>query len=470
MNERTITRAMGLLLLASLVTTATAQSAPATVVGSEPDSRTSLELTVYTRDLGLVREVRTVDLPRGEFALEFRGVPAQIRPATLLVGGDDATTILEQNYEFDLMSRERILEKYVGRDVAWILEDGGRIEGRLLGTSEGPVFEVGGEIMFEMPGRIVLPSLPENLRARPTLVWRVQREDAGQPALDVSYLTGGLSWSADYVLQLTPDGEQADLRGWVTVENRSGADYVDVTLQLVAGEIQQVRDAMRDRFKATGRVEAVMQAAPPMQQETLYDYHLYTVPWTTELPDKSSKQVLLLSASGLDVGRTYTVRGSSAYFRGGVSEDRQDVWVSYAFVNEEANRLGKPLPAGVVRVYGRSQDGRQQLLGEDRIGHTPKDERVELTVGKAFDIVAERTRMKYDRVADRVHRTTWKVVLRNHKDEDVTVEVREPVGGDWTVTKASHEYERVSASEILFRLPVDGGGESTLEYTVEVTY
>lgn len=469
MNERTITGAV-FLLLAGLVAAASARSAPTTVVGSEPATRTNLELTVYTRDLGLVREVRTLDLPQGEFALEFRGVPEQIRPATLLVGGDDTMTILEQNYEFDLMSRERILEKYVGRDVAWILEDGGRLEGRLLGTSQGLVFEVGGEIMFEMPGRIVLPSLPENLRARPTLVWRVKREQAGRPALDVSYLTGGLSWSADYVLQLTPDGEQADLRGWVTVENRSGADYADATLQLVAGEIRQVRDAMRDRFKGASPMAMQAAEASQLQQESLYDYHLYTVPWTTTLPDKSSKQVLLLSASGLGVERTYTVRGSSAYFRGGVSEDRQDVWVSYAFENEKSNRLGKPLPAGVVRVYGRSEDGRQQLLGEDRIGHTPKDERVELTVGKAFDIVAERTRMKYERVADRVHRTTWQVVLRNHKDADVTVEVREPAGGDWTVTKASHEYERVSASEILFRLEVDAGGEVTLEYTAEVTY
>ncbi|MBD3219719.1 DUF4139 domain-containing protein [bacterium] len=440
-----------------------------TPVRSDPDQRQAIELTVYTRDLALVREVRTVRMPDGEFQLEFRGVPEKIKPATLLIGGDRGLSVLEQNYEFDLMSRQSILEKYVGREVAWILEDGGRVSGRLLATAQGPVFEVDGDIMFEMPGRIVLPSLPEDLRARPTLVWRVQRDDAAEADLDVSYLTSGLSWNADYVLQLDPEGVQADLRGWVTVENRSGSGFAGATLQLVAGDIQQVRQAMRPEMV----MDAMMTKsgrAPQMESESLYDYHLYTVPWATDLPNNSSKQVSMLAASGLDVERIYTVRGASHYFRGGTADDRQDVWVSYAFENREKNQLGLPLPAGVVRVYGQSGDGRQQLLGEDRIPHTPKNERVELTVGKAFDLVAERTRMDYERVADRVHRTTWRVELRNHKDEDVTVEVRESVGGDWTMTRSSHAHEKVSAQELLFRLPVAADGETTLTYTVEVRY
>ncbi len=435
-----------------------------------PTDRKTLELTVYSRDLALVREVRTLELPKGEFSLEFRGVPERIRPATLLVSGDPSLVVMEQNYEFDLMSRERILEKYVGREVAWILEDGGRVDGRLLGISQGPVFEVNGEVMFDMPGRIVLPQLPENLRARPTLVWRVQRDKAGRPDLDVSYLTGGLSWNADYVLQLDGKGAMADLRGWVTVENRSGAGYDQATLQLVAGDIQQVRDLMVRGGREGDVMLAMKSSAPQMQSESLYDYHLYTVPWQTDLPNNSSKQVSMLAASDVAVQRIYTVRGAGQYFRGGVSEDRQDVWVSYAFENRDQNNLGKPLPAGVVRVYGRAGDGRQQLLGEDRIDHTPKDERVELTVGKAFDVVAERVRKDYERVSDRVHRTTWQVTLRNHKAEAVTVDVRESAGGDWTVSKTSHPYEKVSAQELLFRLPVKADGETVLTYTIEVRY
>jgi len=441
-----------------------------TTVGSDPTDRKTLELTVYNQDLALVREVRRLELPRGEFAVEYRGVPERIQPATLLVSGDDRLVVMEQNYEYDLMSRERILEKYVGHEVAWILEDGGRVTGKLLGISQGPVFDVGGEIMFEMPGRIVLPELPGNLRARPTLVWRVQRDRAGTPDLDVSYLTGGLSWSADYVLQLDESGQTADLRGWVSVTNRSGASYEDATLQLVAGEINQVRRALGGENRMMVMDMAMKAPAPEMEAESLYDYHLYTVPWSTSLPDNSNKQVSLLTASGLKVERIYTVRGASHYFRGGSSQNHQDVWVSYAFENDKANDLGKPLPAGVVRVYGRSDGDRQQLLGEDRIRHTPKDERVELTTGKAFDIVAERTRVNYERVSDRVHRTTWKVVLRNHKDEDVTVEVREPVGGDWKISSSSHDHEKVSAEELLFRVGVKADGESSLTYTVEVKY
>jgi hypothetical protein len=464
------THAMRAVLAAMAVLWLTMSAPAQETVASDPDQRESLELTVYARDLALVREVRRIAVPEGDFQLEFRGVPERIQPATLLVGGDRDLVVLEQNYEFDLMSRASILEKYVGREVAWILEDGGRVTGRLLATSQGPVFEVNGEIMFDMPGRIVLPSLPDNLRARPTLVWRVQRPKAGEPDLDVSYLTGGMSWNADYVLQLDPAGEQADLRGWVTVENRSGAGFADATLQLVAGDIQQVRPALRERVVMDMAMAKSAGQAPEMESESLYDYHLYTVPWTTDLPNNSSKQVSMLSASGLDVERIYTVRGARQFFRGGTPDQRQDVWVSYAFENRESNQLGKPLPAGTVRVYGKASDGRQQLLGEDRIRHTPKDERVELTVGKAFDVVAERTRMDYERVSDRVHRTTWRVVLRNHKDDDVTVAVREPVGGDWRVTQSSHRYEKVSAEELVFRLPVAADGETTLTYTVEVRY
>ena len=215
-------------------------------VVSQPEQRETVELTVYNQDLALIREVRRVDLPRGAFSLEFQGVPERIRPATLLIeaGGRTGLVVREQNYEFDLMNKGKILEKYVGRDIAWIQEDGERINGRLLGIASGPVYEVAGEVVFEVPGRIALPQLPSNLRARPTLVWSAETAREGEAELDVSYLTGGMSWQSDYVLQLDPQGQKADLKGWVTVENRSGTGFDDATLQLVAGEINQVRPAM----------------------------------------------------------------------------------------------------------------------------------------------------------------------------------------------------------------------------------
>lgn len=441
------------------------------MVVSEAGQRHLLELTVYNQNLALVREVRKATLPAGAFALEFRDVPQQIRPATLVVeaGGRTGLAVLEQNYEFDLMSREKILEKYVGREVTWIQEEGERVVGRLLGMAAGPVYEVGGEVVFEVPGRIALPQLPQNLRARPTLVWRAQTERQGQVDLDVSYLTGGLSWSADYVLQLDPAGVKADLKGWVTVENRSGAGFGEARMQLVAGDINVVRPAMV--YREIAPMDAMVKVGQAMETETLYDYHLYTVPWTTSLPDNSSKQVSLLEASGIAVARRYTVRAQSGFFRGGdPGRNRQDVWVSYEFANREENKLGLALPAGVVRVYGQASDGKRQLLGEDRIMHTPRNETITLQVGKAFDVVAERVRKDYRRVSDRVHRTEWEIALRNQKDQDITLEVREQVGGDWEILRSSHAYEKVSAQEILFKVAVKKESAVVLTYTVEVTY
>ncbi len=441
------------------------------VVVSEPDQRALLELTVYNQNLALIREVRRAALPSGGFALEFRGVPQQIRPATLLVEarGRTGLVVLEQNYEFDLMSREKILEKYVGREVSWIQEEGERITGRLLGMAVGPVYEVGGEVVFEVPGRIALPRLPENLRARPTLVWRAQTERRGEAELDVSYLTSGLSWNADYVLQLDAAGTKADLKGWVTVENRSGAGFSEARLQLVAGDINIVQPAFDAR--ATFQLAEAVGAAPKMEAETLYDYHLYTVPWTTSLPDNSSKQVSLLEATDIAIARRYTVQTFSGFFRGGdLRGAKQDVWVSYEFANREQNRLGVALPAGVVRVYGQAKEGKRQLLGEDRIRHTPRNELITLRVGKAFDVVAERVRKDYRRVSDRVHRTEWEITLRNQKDEDVVVEVREAVGGQWEILRSSLPHEKVSAQEILFKVPVRKADTVVLTYTVEVIY
>lgn len=458
-----------LALAAAMVAVAVTAAMAADPVASEPADRHGLELTVYNRDLALVRELRGVDLPEGRCEVEFRGVPERIRPTSLVVraGGDTGLEILEQNYEFDLMSRERILEKYVGRTIAWIQEDGTRVEGRLLGMAAGPVYEVDGEVVFEVPGRIALPELPGNLRARPTLVWQAETRRGGRADLDVSYLTGGMSWNADYVLDLDAAGARADLQGWVTVENRSGAAYADATLQLVAGDVHVVTPA---RPVSDAVYPLAAKAGTMVEQESLYDYHLYTVPWATDLPDNSSKQVSLLDAAGLRVERRYLVRGGAYLFRGAGAPPRQDVEVHYEFLNDEDNALGLPLPAGVVRVYGRSNSGKRQLLGEDRIDHTPRDEKVTLRVGNAFDLVAERLSTDFRRIGDRVTQSSWAVTLRNHKDEDVTIDVLEQVGGDWQMLKASREHEKLSAQEILFRVPVPARGETTLTYTVQVTY
>jgi hypothetical protein len=459
-------------LLGSVLLAAGAAAAAEPLVISEATARRELDVTVYNSNLALIREVRQADLPAGIFALEFRDVPAEIAPTSLVVepAGRTGLQLLEQNYEFDLMSKEKILEKYVGREVAWLQEDGQRITGKLLGMSAGPVFEVAGEIVFEVPGRIALPALPENLRARPTLVWRAQTQRSGSAEIEASYLTRGVSWSADYVLQLDRSGERASLQAWVSLDNRCGASFADARLLLVAGEIHQAPPPS-PRLETQPMMYAAKADLGGVTEEALYDYHLYTLPGRTTLKDAQIKQVSLFEANQIKVARRYRLTSNPGYFRGGGNrESEEKVRVFYAFRNEADNQLGVPLPAGVFRVYGEAESGSRQLLGEDRIHHTPRDEEVELEVGVAFDLTAERVRTDFQRISDRVYESEFRITLRNHKDEDVVVEVRENVGGDWRIVKANFASTKVSANELRFALPVKARSETVLEYRVQVTY
>jgi hypothetical protein len=367
------------------------------------------------------------------------------------------------------MSPDKILQKYVGRQLTWIQEDGSRLTGTLLGMSNGPVYRVDEEIVFEMPGRLALPELPENLRARPTLVWLAHAARGGATEVETSYLTGGFSWNADYVLQLDPAGQEAGLQAWVTVENRTGASYREANLLLVAGDINQ---APPSRDKMVYMAEATRApSAPAFEEETLYDYHLYTMQRPTDLLDNQIKQISLFDAAGLKVSKHYKLRARPHFFRGaGNLSEKSKVSVSYSFENTEENQLGMALPAGVFRVYGRSASGSRQLLGEDRIGHTPEKETVELRVGDAFDLVAERVRTSSEKLADNLYRTSFEITIRNHRDEDVVVEVSEPVGGYWEVVSESLPHRKVNASELAFDVPVPADGETVLTYTVQVKY
>ena len=441
-------------------TAAAADGLPVAV--SEGTARRSLDLTVYNRDLALVRESRDLVLPDGPVRIEFRDVPARIDPTTLRVDAGGGFALLEQNYEFDLLSRDRILEKYVGRELGWLQEGGETIRGTLLGLNDGPVYRVDGRIVFDVPGRLSLPDLPADLRERPTLVWLAETDGARAARVEASYLTGGLSWKTDYVLDLDPGGTRAALQAWVTVDNQSGATYRNATLRLVAGDVNRAtapppREMMFDMAAAAPQARG-------FSREGLYDYHLYTLARPTDLKDRQIKQISLFEREGVPVERLYRLRSGSV----GAREDGLlPVEVAYRFANDERAGLDLPLPAGIVRVYGASGGGRQ-LLGEDRIGHTPEGEQVELTVGRAFDVVAERTVVRSERLGERGQRVGVRIALRNHKDEDVTVEVQEQAWGEWEVTASTRPVRRVDATRFAFDVPVPADGETVLEYTVEM--
>lgn len=465
-------RKIAVLGAAALVAAAGAVAGETGPVVSGAGDRRAVDVTVYNHDLALIRETRALSLPAGIVRIEFRDVPARIDPVTLMVtaGDRDGFSLLEQNYEFDLLSRERILEKYVGRDVAWLQEDGSRVAGTLLGMNGGPVFRVGGEIAFDVPGRLVLPDLPANLRDRPTLVWLADNPQRGTADLEASYVTHGMSWQADYVLQLDEAGRRADLQSWVSVDNRSGAAFENARLLLVAGDVNQVQPPQPQVMMAMDMM-AKSAEGRGFAEEALYDYHLYTLQRPTTLLDNQIKQVALFEASGMTVERHYRVEGQTYFFRGtGRLDDKPAVAVTYTFANTAKNRLGQPLPAGIVRVYGRSSGGGRQLLGEDRINHTPTDEKVDLHVGNAFDIVAERVRTDSRQLAEDLVRQSFRITLRNHKSEAVTVDVIEPVGGFWEVHESSLPARKVDAQTLAFAVPVPAGGETVLTYSVDVRY
>jgi hypothetical protein len=468
MCAKTITRGA---VAAAVVLAATlpAVAADVPVVLSGAGDRTELMLTIYNEDLALVREARRIELPGGASRLEFQDVPSQIEPRSLLVetAAGKGLRLLEQNYEFDLMSREKILEKYVGRELTWLQENGSRITGTLLGMAQGPVFRVDGQVVFEVPGRLALPELPGDLRARPTLVWQVQAEGAGRRDLDVTYLTRGVSWSADYVLQLGESGTTGDLQAWVSVDNRSGATYSDAQLMFLAGDVHQAPPPSRPILYKAAEMAVAMDGG--MAEETVSDYHLYTYGERTTLKEQSVKQLSLFTASDVKVSRHYRLGGQAAMRRGmPTASDRVAVW--HVLENRERDGLGLPLPAGIVRVYGRSASGARQLLGEDRIGHTPKDETVELLTGYAFDISAERTQTDERARGDRSREYAYRILLKNHTTSPVTVEVTESAGGDWSILEESLAHTKVDAASFRYDVPVPADGETALTYRVLVTW
>ena len=461
-----------ILAAATILAAAPAAGADRNVSSSESEERTRLELTVYNSDLALVRETRTVKLPDGESWLEFRGVPARIDPRSLIVDQSDGRPfrLIEQSYEFDLMSRAKILEKYVGRELTWIQEDGRRLTGKLLGTAEGPVYEVDGEIVFEVPGRLALSSLPENLRARPTMVWRLDADREGERAIDVSYLTGGLSWSADYVFQLDDQGDKADVQAWVTVQNRSGTTFDDAGLMLLAGDVNRVQQA-HGRGSPKPELMAMATFDGNMAQESVGDYHLYTVPGHTSLRDQEIKQVSLFTSSGVPVQKRYRLESGNMgrFFGRGGERGTEKIAVMHEVKNTEDDHLGVPLPAGIVRIYGTSSSGARQLLGESQIDHTPRDETLHLQTGYAFDLVADRKRMEFRSMGERTHESVWEIELRNRSDHDVVIEVLEAMPGEWTVLETSHDFAKLEAFQARFDVSVPADGISVLRYRIRTS-
>jgi len=462
-----------------------AKESPAADKSAETTEKEQVDLsvTVYNSNVALVRDVREIRLPSGTFPLKFEDVAATINPATVHFRSlTDAAKlgVIEQNYEYDLLDPQKLLQKYVGREVTLVRaeRDAGstryvETKALLLADNNGPVWKIGDEIVTGMAvDSFRFPELPGNLYSRPTLVWTLENHGAPSQRVEASYLASSMSWSADYVLNVTRDEKSADLDGWVTLVNNSGVAYRNARLQLVAGEIHQVQPAVPKAMGVAGEFTR-LENRPQFEQEAISEYHLYTLGRRTSIQNSESKQISLLTASSVPVTKSLVVEGQQYYFRnpsGLGNAVPQTVKVYYTFRNDEKSQLGIPLPAGTVRVYLADSKGGVQFVGEDKIAHTPKDETVRIYTGNAFDVVCDRKETDYKKISSNTAEFEYEISVRNHKDSAVTVDVREPVGGDWEVLNSNFKYTKLDASTIGFQIPVDKDGTATLNYRVRVKW
>jgi hypothetical protein len=411
-------------------------------------ARTAVALTVYNDDLALVRETRTVSLPQGERTLEFEDVAARVEPASVSVRSLTAPTavhVIEQNYLFDLISPDKLMAKYVGKEVELVESDDQlktqTTAATLLSTNGG-------------------------------YIYRIASERAAEHQLEVSYLTTGMSWTADYVLLLQADDAAADLTAWVTLVNQSGTRYDGANLKLVAGQLN--RATQPDILPMAAAIGMRAKAAPQFTEEGFFEYHLYSLDRPTTVADNESKQMELLAARGIGLTKRFLVVGQPAWYRARTGELGRNlpVGVYLEIKNAEKNHLGIPLPAGVMRVYKQDKSGAQQFVGEDRIRHTPRDETVTVKTGDAFDIVATRTQTDYKVLGTKPWdaEVAFEVQLRNHKTDAVTVTLREPLGGEWKVLEASHPAVTVDAHTLGFDVPVPARGEVTVRYRAQLAF
>lgn len=455
---------------------------PEAATTTEKD-QTDLSVTVYNSNLALVRDARQIHLQSGVFPLWFEDVAASIMPATVHFRSltDPAKlSVIEQNYEYDLLDPQKLLQKYVGREVTLVQRetDAGstkwvETKALLLSDNNGPVWKIGNEIVTGMGADSYrFPDLPANLYSRPTLVWTLDNRGSDSQRVEASYLTNNMNWSADYVLNVSRDEKAADLDGWVTLVNNSGAAYDNAKLQLVAGEVHRTGQPVVNETAALTRA-AVAKSAAQFEQEGFSEYHLYMLQRRTSIQNNESKQISLLNGTNIPVEKYLAVEGQQYYYRNpqGIGNAiPQPVKVFYRFKNDEKSGLGMPLPAGTMRVYQADSKGGTQFAGEDTINHTPKDETLRIYVGNAFDVVCERKQMDYKKLAGDLFELEYQITLRNHKDGPVTVEVREPVGGDWEVVNSNYKWTKLDASTIGFEIPVDKDQTSTLDYRVRVKW
>ena len=450
------------------------------VVSTGLEDQIGVAVTIYNVNLGLVKDQRKIHLFQGTGEVRFMDVASQIIPASVSIkslANPESLRVLEQNYEYDLLNSQKLLDKYVGKEVKLYTKNPYTereeiVTATLLSNNGGPIFKVGDEITFGHPGRIIFPGVPENLISQPTLVWLIENSLSSQN-VEASYLTNGINWRADYVITLNDRDDRADLSGWVTIDNKSGTTYKNAKLKLVAGDVNRVKEEGEYEVKLSRfAMAAARPEAPQFKEEEFFEYHIYALQRPATIKENQTKQIRLVSAEGIPVKKDLIFRGARPYYysRYDETQTNQKVGVFVEIANKKEHNLGMPLPKGIIRVYKQDDEGSLQFVGEDSIDHTPKDEKVRIKLGDAFDVVGTRKQTDWKKIASDTYEAGFEITLRNHKKEDVTVKVVEPIPGDWTMLSSSHEHKKSEAFAAEFMIPVPKDQETKLTYKVRMRY
>ena len=435
---------------------------------AEEKSRSGQELTVYNDNLALVKDQRVLEVAAGLGTLKFSGVAALIDPTSvkfrsLSVPG---VKVLEQNYEYDIISDLKLLEKYLGQKIRLSTVKGENYDGYLMSTGDNLILAAqpeGGEVKIIKAAQvqaISFPELPGGLVMRPTLAWLISNPSkTGPQQVELSYLTSGLSWHADYVATINQNDDRVDLTGWVTLDNKSGAEYSEARLKLVAGEINRAPEENRQKVYNYMMLPEVAAKDSGFQEESFFEYHLYTLGRPTTIKNNQLKQVELLTANTVLAKKLFIYEGAV---------DAKKVKVMLEFKNSKDNNLGIPLPKGRIRVQKADSEGSLQLIGEDRIDHTPKDEKVRIYLGNAFDVVGERVRTNVKEPSKNIREETYQITLRNHKKEAVTITAIENLNrwSEWQIISNDHQYQKIDAGKVEFNVTIPPDGQETINYTV----
>ena len=451
------------------------------VLSTGLEDQTGVAVTVYNVNLGLVKDQRALKLTKGTGEIRFMDVASQIIPTSVHIKSltdPESLQIIEQNYEYDLLNPQKLLDKYVGKDVKLYYKNPYTereeiITATLLSNNGGPIFKIGDEITFGHPGRIIFPGVPENLISKPTLVWLIENNLSSEQKVEASYLTNGINWRADYVVTLNDKDDRTDLSGWVTIDNKSGTTYKNAKLKLVAGDVHRVKDEYeyKDKMMRMALSEA-RKPEPQFKEEEFFEYHIYTLQRPSTIKENQTKQINLVTAENIPVSKELVFQGAKYYYYSQYGEalSNQKVGVFVEMENKKDNNLGIPLPKGIVRVYKQDNEGSLQFVGEDLIDHTPKDEKIRIKLGEAFDVVGIRKQMDWKKIAYDTYEAAFEISLRNHKKEDVVVKVIEPIPGDWKILSSSNEYTKTEAFTAEFTIFVPKDKETKLTYRVRMRF